>query len=117
MTSPEITDLVSRRLAQAAETLQAATELLHAGHYRDAINRAYYAMFYAGLSLTKQRLIKLPIRSRNIPSNASQTQTKTYKSLHYRTFQRLGRDNPVAAIILTQPSTDFVTPGMPCLGR
>ncbi len=57
MTNPEISYLVSRRLAQAAETLQAATELLDAGHYRDAINRAYYAMFYAGLALLATRML------------------------------------------------------------
>jgi uncharacterized protein (UPF0332 family) len=49
--------LVERRLAQAAETLQVAGEVLAAGHCRDAVNRAYYAMFYAGLALLATRML------------------------------------------------------------
>ena len=47
--------LVEYRLDQARETLQAGRELLTAKHYRDAINRAYYAMFYAALGLLAGR--------------------------------------------------------------
>ena len=43
----DIALLVDRRLGQAAETLQVAGELVTSGHLRDAINRGYYAMFYA----------------------------------------------------------------------
>jgi uncharacterized protein (UPF0332 family) len=43
--------LVTYRLEQAEETLRAARDLSVAGHYRDAVNRAYYAMFYCGLAL------------------------------------------------------------------
>lgn len=53
----EVSYLVSRRLAQAAETLEAATQLLSTGHYRDSINRAYYAMFYAGQALLATRML------------------------------------------------------------
>ena len=53
----DVAYLVSRRLSQATETLQAASELLSAGHYRDAVNRAYYAMFYAGLALLATRML------------------------------------------------------------
>lgn len=47
----DIRRLVAYRLDQAAETLDAARELCTTGHYRDAVNRAYYAMFYCGLAL------------------------------------------------------------------
>ncbi len=47
--------LVEYRLAQARETLEAGQELLAAEHYRDAINRAYYAMFYGALGLLAAR--------------------------------------------------------------
>lgn len=47
----DIRRLIVYRLEQAAETLDAARELSTAGHYRDAVNRAYYAMFYCGLAL------------------------------------------------------------------
>ncbi len=53
----DIHALVEHRLAQAAETLQAAVELLDADHYRDAVNRGYYAMFYAGLALLATRAL------------------------------------------------------------
>jgi len=48
---------VSRRFEQATETLEAAVQLLHTGHDRDAINRAYYSMFYAGLALLATRMV------------------------------------------------------------
>jgi len=47
----DVERLVAYRLAQARETLEAGRALLDAKHYRDAINRAYYAMFYAALGL------------------------------------------------------------------
>ena len=47
----DLRKLIAYRLAQAAETLDAARELSAAGHYRDAVNRAYYAMFYCALAL------------------------------------------------------------------
>lgn len=39
--------LCQHRFHQADETLSEARLLLEAGHYRCALNRAYYAMFYA----------------------------------------------------------------------
>lgn len=47
----DVRKLVAYRLDQAAETLDAARELTAAGHYRDAMNRAYYAMFYCAMAL------------------------------------------------------------------
>ena len=47
--------LVSYRLKQARQTLEAGRELLSGGYFRDAINRAYYAMFYAALGLLAAR--------------------------------------------------------------
>lgn len=47
----DIRKLIAYRLDQAAETLEAARQLRATGHYRDAVNRAYYAMFYCGLAL------------------------------------------------------------------
>jgi len=47
----DVRKLVAYRLDQAQETLDAATQLSVVGHYRDAVNRAYYAMFYCGLAL------------------------------------------------------------------
>ncbi len=47
----DVEQLVAYRLGQARETLEAGRALLDAKHYRDAINRAYYAMFYAALGL------------------------------------------------------------------
>jgi uncharacterized protein (UPF0332 family) len=43
--------LIAYRLEQATETLDGAKALCALGHYRDAVNRAYYAMFYCGLAL------------------------------------------------------------------
>lgn len=39
--------LCQHRFHQADETLSEARLLLEAGHYRGALNRAYYAMFYS----------------------------------------------------------------------
>jgi uncharacterized protein (UPF0332 family) len=43
--------LVDYRFRQGRETLAVASELYETGHYKDAVNRAYYAMFYCGLGL------------------------------------------------------------------
>ena len=43
--------LMDYRFVQSRETLAVAKELLQNGHYRDAVNRGYYAMFYCGLGL------------------------------------------------------------------
>lgn len=40
-------DLSQYRLSNANETLDVATDCFNNGHYRDAINRSYYAAFYA----------------------------------------------------------------------
>jgi uncharacterized protein (UPF0332 family) len=53
----DVAHLVERRMSQARETLRAARVLFTSGHYRDCVNRAYYAMFYAGLGLLASRLI------------------------------------------------------------
>jgi uncharacterized protein (UPF0332 family) len=52
----QLEDLLCYRMEQAHETLQEAEILLNASALRGAINRAYYAMFYALLALlaTKQ---------------------------------------------------------------
>jgi len=47
--------LVEYRFGQADETMTAAKELLANGHYKDAVNRAYYAMFYCGVGLLAVR--------------------------------------------------------------
>jgi uncharacterized protein (UPF0332 family) len=43
---------IEYRINQARETLKEAQALLDLSLYRGAINRAYYAMFYAILALT-----------------------------------------------------------------
>ena len=40
-------DLCQYRLKQAEETLQVAKECLENKHFKDSINRSYYAAFYA----------------------------------------------------------------------
>ena len=47
--------LIGYRLGQAGDALTAARTLLTAGLYRDSVNRAYYAMFYAVLALLTTR--------------------------------------------------------------
>ena len=39
--------LCNYRMAAARETLQVAQECFEGNHYKDAINRSYYAAFYA----------------------------------------------------------------------
>jgi uncharacterized protein (UPF0332 family) len=46
-----LSKLIEYRFQQARQTLVVADELLGNGHYRDAVNRGYYAMFYCGLGL------------------------------------------------------------------
>lgn len=57
MITKNIQSLVTYRLEQADESLYAAQVLLERGLNRIALNRAYYAMFYAVLALlaTRQR--------------------------------------------------------------
>lgn len=47
--------LIRYRLEQADESLREAGLLARAGAYRGAVNRAYYAMFYAALALLTSR--------------------------------------------------------------
>jgi len=51
MRPEQLRDLLRYRMGQARETLREATILRDAAAYRGAINRAYYAMFYALLAL------------------------------------------------------------------
>ena len=51
----DIVKLVEYRFAQADETLAVAEELYKKKYYRDAVNRAYYAMFYCGLGMLASR--------------------------------------------------------------
>jgi len=53
--SAELQILVRYRLQQASESLGSAQMLFESGHFRDAVNRAYYAMFYATLALLVSR--------------------------------------------------------------
>ena len=51
----QVRKLAEYRFSQAEETLAAAKKLQAEGYYRDAVNRAYYAMFYCGLGLLATR--------------------------------------------------------------
>ena len=51
MMTENIKALITYRLEQAYECLEAASTLLKKGLIRPSINRAYYAMFYAVLAL------------------------------------------------------------------
>lgn len=44
-------DLSQYRLSNASETLEVANDCFDNGHYRDAINRSYYAAFYAAKAI------------------------------------------------------------------
>ena len=44
---PGASDLIRYRITRAKETLDAASDLLREGHLPDAVNRLYYACFYA----------------------------------------------------------------------
>ena len=52
-------ELCRYRLRQAEDTIAEATLLQNAGHYRGAVNRAYYAMFYAIQVLVVQNNVKV----------------------------------------------------------
>jgi uncharacterized protein (UPF0332 family) len=54
MMTENIRALIKYRLEQADESLEAARTLLRKKMIRPSINRAYYAMFYAVLSLLAQ---------------------------------------------------------------
>lgn len=56
MKREQLDDLLRYRMEQAHETLREAEILLNESAFRGAVNRAYYAMFYALLALlaTKQ---------------------------------------------------------------
>ena len=47
MSDEALDDLIAYRLAQATETLEEVRLMQEAGHLRAAVNRAYYAMYYA----------------------------------------------------------------------
>ena len=53
----DVRRLVEYRLKEAAETLDAAKDLCKSKRWRDVVNRAYYAMFYAGLALLASRML------------------------------------------------------------
>lgn len=55
MKPEQLRDLLGYRLDQAHESLHEATLLFDAEAYRGAINRGYYAMFYALLALLATR--------------------------------------------------------------
>lgn len=55
MRPEQLRDLIRYRLNQAHDTLREATLLRDAVAYRGALNRAYYAMFYALLGLLATR--------------------------------------------------------------
>jgi uncharacterized protein (UPF0332 family) len=51
MITENIKALMKYRLDQAEESLEASKVLIEKGLYRPAVNRAYYAMFYAPLAI------------------------------------------------------------------
>jgi len=51
MKEDNIRSLVQYRMEQANEALEVARLVIAEGHYREVVNRAYYAMFYAVLAL------------------------------------------------------------------
>jgi uncharacterized protein (UPF0332 family) len=55
MTQDPSEQLIQYRLQQANESLKEADTLYQASFWRGAVNRAYYAMFYAVLALTVLR--------------------------------------------------------------
>jgi len=55
----QIRELCKYRLQQADDALSEAKLLKDAGHYRGAINRAYYAMFYATQVLVVQNKVAI----------------------------------------------------------
>lgn len=55
MNNLQLQQLIEYRLAQAKETLRESELLLEAAAFRGSVNRSYYAMFYAVLSLLATR--------------------------------------------------------------
>jgi uncharacterized protein (UPF0332 family) len=55
MMNSNVKALVSYRLEQAEESLDAARTLIDRGLVRPSVNRSYYAMFYAVLALLSTR--------------------------------------------------------------
>ena len=47
MSDGALKQMIAYRLEQAEETLEESQLMSEAGHFRAAVNRAYYAMFYA----------------------------------------------------------------------
>ena len=58
MITTNIQDLIKYRLEQADESLEAASILVGKGLTRPAVNRAYYAMFYAVMALLAMRKLE-----------------------------------------------------------
>ena len=52
---PELAALAKHRMAQAHETLAEAEQLLASQAFRGAVNRLYYAAFYAARALLATR--------------------------------------------------------------
>jgi uncharacterized protein (UPF0332 family) len=59
-------ELCRYRLHQAEDTITEAMLLQNSGHYRGAVNRAYYAMFYAIQVLIVQNKVKVSKHSATI---------------------------------------------------
>lgn len=57
MTPAQLRGMIQFRMRQAHETIHEAEVLIKAGSWRGAINRAYYAMFYAILALSTLKQI------------------------------------------------------------
>jgi uncharacterized protein (UPF0332 family) len=57
MTPEQLEILISYRIGQSHETLREAEVLFKQSAFRGAVNRAYYAMFYAVLALLATRQI------------------------------------------------------------
>ena len=55
MTIPNIDDFISYRIDKAEEVYSAAVLLYNAGQWNSAINRPYYACFYAASALLLKR--------------------------------------------------------------
>ena len=55
MTIPNIDDFISYRIDKAEEVYSAAVLLYNAGQWNSAINRLYYACFYAASALLLKR--------------------------------------------------------------
>jgi len=85
----DVERLVAYRLKQARQTLEAGRDLLCGGYFRDAINRAYYAMFYAALGLLAARQV-------------GSSKHAGVLSLFSRHFVNTGEFPPATAVYLRQ---------------